>query len=69
MTTVPRPVAAARRPNGSRADERASIGAASADQILVTREVYRRAQSDLAGSQAKAYQLKGFEAPIELYAA
>ena len=43
--------------------------AASADQILVTQEVYRRAQSDLAGSQAKPYQLKGFEAPIELYAA
>ena len=43
--------------------------AASADQILVTQEVYRRAQSDLAGCQAKAYQLKGFEAPIELYAA
>jgi adenylate cyclase len=43
--------------------------AAGADQILVTEEVYRRAESDLAGSQAKAYQLKGFEAPIELYAA
>ena len=43
--------------------------AASAGQILVTQEVYRRAQSDLAGSQAKPYQLKGFEAPIELYAA
>ena len=43
--------------------------AASADQILVTQEVYRRVQSDLAGSQAKPYQLKGFEAPVELYAA
>ena len=43
--------------------------AASADQILVTQEVYRRVQSDLAGSQGKPYQLKGFEAPVELYAA
>ena len=43
--------------------------AAGADQILVTQEVYRRARSDLAGSQAQAYQLKGFQAPIELYAA
>jgi class 3 adenylate cyclase len=43
--------------------------AAGADQILVTEEVFRRAQSDLAGSQAKAYRLKGFPAPIELYAA
>jgi adenylate cyclase len=43
--------------------------AAGADQILVTEEVFRRAQSDLAGSQAKAYRLKGFPAPIELYSA
>jgi len=43
--------------------------AAGADQILVTEAVYQRAQSDLAGSQPKAYQLKGFEAPVELYAA
>ena len=43
--------------------------AAGADQILVTEEIYRRAQSDLAGSDAKAYQLKGFQGPIELYAA
>ena len=43
--------------------------AAGADQILVTQEVYRRVQPELAGSQARAYQLKGFEAPIELYAA
>ena len=42
---------------------------ADADQILVTAEVNRRARSDLSGSQAKAYRLKGFEAPIELYAA
>jgi adenylate cyclase len=43
--------------------------AAGADQILVTEDVYRRASSDLAGAGAKPYQLKGFEAPIELYAA
>jgi len=43
--------------------------AAGADQILVTQQVYQRAQSDLAGSQARAYQLKGFQEPIELYAA
>ena len=42
---------------------------ADAGQILVTAEVYQRARSDLAGSHAKAYRLKGFEAPIELYAA
>lgn len=42
---------------------------AQADQILVTQAVYERARSDLAGSQAKAYQLKGFDAPVELYAA
>jgi len=41
--------------------------AAGAAQILVTREVWHRAQPDLAGSEARAYQLKGFEAPIELY--
>src|SRR6267142_1710644 len=42
---------------------------AEADQILVTQAVYQRARSDLSGSHAKAYRLKGFEAPIELYAA
>jgi adenylate cyclase len=42
---------------------------ADADQILVTREVYQLARSDLSDSHAKAYRLKGFEAPIELYAA
>jgi class 3 adenylate cyclase len=42
---------------------------ADAGQILVTEEVYRRARSDLPDSQAKPYRLKGFEAPIELYAA
>lgn len=43
--------------------------AANADQILVTQAVYERAQSDLMDSRAKAYRLKGFDAPIELYAA
>ena len=43
--------------------------AAGADQILVTQQVYQRARSDLAGSQAKAYQLKGFQEPVELYSA
>lgn len=42
---------------------------AEADQILVTQAVYQRAQSDLTGSHAKQFQLKGFEAPVELYAA
>jgi class 3 adenylate cyclase len=42
---------------------------AKADQILVTQSVYERAQSDLIGSRAEAYQLKGFDAPIELYTA
>jgi len=43
--------------------------AAGADQILVTGEVYQRAQRELAGSEAKAYQLKGFKTPVELYSA
>jgi adenylate cyclase len=43
--------------------------AASADQILVTGEVYQRAQRELAGSEPRAYQLKGFETPVELYSA
>jgi class 3 adenylate cyclase len=43
--------------------------AAHAGKILVTQAVYERAQSDLMGSRAQEYQLKGFEAPIKLYAA
>jgi adenylate cyclase len=43
--------------------------AAGADQILVTREVYQRAQPELAGSEPKSYELKGFKAPVDLYAA
>lgn len=43
--------------------------AAEAGEILVTQSVYDRAQSSLAGSDAKEYQLKGFDASIELYRA
>ena len=43
--------------------------AASAGQILVTRAVYDRAKAELPDSHAQEYQLKGFEAAIELYAA
>jgi len=43
--------------------------AAGADQILVTREVYQHAQPELAGSEPATYELKGFDAPVELYAA
>ena len=42
---------------------------AGADQILVTQAVYERALSDLSGSKAKEYRLKGFDSPIELYEA
>ena len=42
---------------------------AEADQILVTKAVFERAQPDLKDSRSKAFQLKGFDAPIELYAA
>jgi class 3 adenylate cyclase len=43
--------------------------AASAGAILVTEAVYERAQSDLTGSTAQEYELKGFAAPVKLYAA
>lgn len=43
--------------------------AANAGKILVTQAVYERSQSDMMDSQAQEYQLKGFEAPIKLYAA
>jgi class 3 adenylate cyclase len=43
--------------------------AANAGKILVTQAVYERSQSDLMGSQAEEYQLKGFEGPVKLYAA
>jgi class 3 adenylate cyclase len=42
---------------------------AEADQILVTQSVYQRARSDMPDSHPRAFQLKGFNAPIELYAA
>jgi adenylate cyclase len=42
---------------------------AEADQILVTDAVYQRARSDLGDSQSRTFQLKGFDTPIELYAA
>lgn len=42
---------------------------AEADQILVTRAVFERSQPDLKDSSAKTFQLKGFNVPIELYAA
>ncbi|QQS13626.1 MAG: adenylate/guanylate cyclase domain-containing protein [Rhodospirillales bacterium] len=43
--------------------------AADAGQILVTQAVRDRAPDELAGSRANAYRLKGFDAPLELYAA
>jgi class 3 adenylate cyclase len=43
--------------------------AAAAGEILVTRAVYERARADLPDSRGQDYQLKGFEAPVELYAA
>ncbi len=42
---------------------------AEADQILVTEAVYQRTRSDLPDSHSKTFQLKGFDVPIELYAA
>src|SRR5437773_8739096 len=42
---------------------------AEADQILVTQAVYQRAQPDLKDSPSKPFLLKGFDAPIELFAA
>jgi class 3 adenylate cyclase len=42
---------------------------AEADQILVTQAVFQRSQPDLKDSRSKAFQLKGFDTPIELYAA
>lgn len=44
-------------------------GAAAAGEILVTRAVYDRTQPDLAASRSGRYSLKGFEEPVELYAA
>jgi class 3 adenylate cyclase len=43
--------------------------AATSGQILLTEAVHARAQSDLTGSQAHDYQLKGFPSATRLYAA
>jgi len=43
--------------------------AAGAGQILVTQAVYEQARSELPDSTAREYQLKGFDAPVRLYAA
>ena len=42
---------------------------AEAGQIMVTKAVFDRAQPDLEDSRSTAFQLKGFDAPVELYAA
>ncbi|MCA6113405.1 adenylate/guanylate cyclase domain-containing protein [Bradyrhizobium sp. WSM 1738] len=42
---------------------------AEAGQILVTKAVFDRAQPDLKDSRSQAFQLKGFDSPVELYAA
>lgn len=43
--------------------------AAAAGQTLITEAVYERARSELEESRPNEYLLKGFEAPIQLYAA
>jgi adenylate cyclase len=43
--------------------------AAEAGQILVTRSVHDRAAVEFQGSSVQTYNLKGFDAPIELYGA
>jgi adenylate cyclase len=43
--------------------------AAAPDEILLTQAVYERARSELDQSHAQEYRLKGFEAPITLWAA
>jgi len=43
--------------------------AAGAGQILVTQAVYDQARSELPDSTAKDHALKGFDAPVRLYAA
>ena len=43
--------------------------AAAAGEILLTQDVYERVSSELTDGRAQEYQLKGFEAPIRLYAA
>ena len=43
--------------------------AAGAGQILVTQAVYDQARSELSDSTGQDYALKGFDAPVRLYAA
>jgi adenylate cyclase len=42
---------------------------AEAGQILVTQAVFDRSQPDLRDIPSKTFQLKGFDSPVELYAA
>ena len=43
--------------------------AAAASEILLTQAVYDRARSELSESRAQEYRLKGFDAPMKLWAA
>jgi adenylate cyclase len=43
--------------------------AAVAGEILVTQSVYEAARADLDGSSAREFRLKGYEAPVSLWAA
>lgn len=43
--------------------------AADMGEILVTQTVYDRAGRDIVRSEGRAYHLKGFEAPVQLYTA
>lgn len=42
--------------------------AAEAGRVLVTRSVYERASETTVGSEGRDYRLKGFDAPVQLYA-
>jgi adenylate cyclase len=44
-------------------------GAANAGEILVTQAVHDRAGRDVVAGEGREYSLKGFEAPMKLYAA
>jgi len=43
--------------------------AAAGGEILLTQAVYERVPSELTGSRAQDYRLKGFDSPVTLYAA
>ena len=43
--------------------------AAGTGEILVTRTVYDRAGADVVRGERREYQLKGIEAPVQLFAA